>query len=120
MVLVSGSPDENARELSEMVRTFIAPSKVPAVFAPGFSDVRGYEAHFLGLFRNVHFYRLINPVTFPSIEVYAEYLETTPLVQALEPEEAEEFLQRCRKRLWGSRNLTLTKIVDVLRASKKK
>lgn len=117
VICIGGSPDENAREFNDMVYTLLG-DDVPPVFAKGFSDVRKYEKLFRGYFKDIQFYRLINEIRFPSIMAYMEYVCSTPLCQALEAERRREFVSGCLRYMKIQKGLTVTKVVDVLRASK--
>ncbi len=113
-VYIMGSPDENARELLEIHRR--ATPFLPSVYAPGFSDIRKYEPLLRQTFGACTFHQFINPLRFPSPEVFVAYYTSTTLFQSSQAavEGLEAKIREISRAWWQEKQeIRITKIVDI-------
>jgi len=110
---VMGSPDENAQELMQIHSR--ATDYVPAVYAPGYSDIRKYSAAMNQSFSSLEFHQFTNLVEFPSADFFLEYYTSTNLFRESRnhaPKLEQQVADVAKEIFETFGKITITKVVD--------
>ena len=110
---IMGSPDENAQEL--LYIHGLATDFLPDIYAPGYSDIRKYEAMLHRFFVKCTFHRFVNPINFPSPTEFLNYYTATTLFQithTVDPDIKIKIAKISEQIFKEKGRICITKVVD--------